>query len=84
MLVGERVDQRDLFASIRADRDKLVQREHGYERDLAHHIVQLRARYPELTDETVEEFLKALRNTAEITRDVPKRFSYPRDIDDDL
>lgn len=44
---------------------------------------KIRARYPELTDETVEDFLKALRSTAEITSDVPKRFSYPRDIDDE-
>ena len=43
----------------------------------------IRARYPELTDEIVEEFLKALRSTAEIAKDVPKRFSYPRDIDDE-
>ena len=43
----------------------------------------IRARYPELTDEIVEEFLKALRNTGEITRNVPKRFSYQRDIDDE-
>ncbi|HEY0347118.1 MAG TPA: putative toxin-antitoxin system toxin component, PIN family [Pyrinomonadaceae bacterium] len=43
----------------------------------------IRSQYPELTDEIVEEFLKALRRTAEITRDVPKRFSYPRDIDDE-
>ncbi|HEX7722760.1 MAG TPA: putative toxin-antitoxin system toxin component, PIN family [Pyrinomonadaceae bacterium] len=43
----------------------------------------IRSRYPELTDEIVEAFLKALRNTAEITRDVPKRFSYTRDIDDE-
>lgn len=44
---------------------------------------QIRSRYPELTDEIVEDFLKALRNTAEITSIVPKRFSYPRDIDDE-
>lgn len=43
----------------------------------------IRSRYPELTDEIVENFLKALRSTAEITSDVPKRFSYPRDIDDE-
>ncbi len=43
----------------------------------------IRARYPELTDEIVEEFLKALRSVAEITNDVPRRFSYPRDIDDE-
>ena len=40
----------------------------------------IRARYPERTDEIVEDFLKGLRSTAEITSDVPKRFSYPRDI----
>jgi putative PIN family toxin of toxin-antitoxin system len=43
----------------------------------------IRARYPELTDEIVDDFLKRLRSTAEITSDVPKRFSYPRDIDDE-
>lgn len=44
---------------------------------------RIRERYPELTSEIVEDFLKALRNTAEITSDVPKRFSYPRDADDE-
>ncbi len=43
----------------------------------------IRTRYPELTDEIVEDFITALRSTAEITSDVPKRFSYPRDIDDE-
>lgn len=43
----------------------------------------IRSRYPELTDEIVEDFLKGLRSTAEITSDVPKRFSYPRDSDDE-
>ena len=43
----------------------------------------IRARYPELTDEIVDDFLKGLRSTAEITSYVPKRFSYPRDIDDE-
>jgi uncharacterized protein len=43
----------------------------------------IRARYPELSDEIVENFLKGLRSTAEITSDVPKRFSYLRDIDDE-
>jgi putative PIN family toxin of toxin-antitoxin system len=44
---------------------------------------RIRARYPELTDEIVENFLKALRSTAEIASDVPTRFSYPRDLDDE-
>lgn len=43
----------------------------------------IRARYPELTDEIVDDFLKGLRSIAEITNDVPKRFSYARDIDDE-
>jgi putative PIN family toxin of toxin-antitoxin system len=43
----------------------------------------IRARYPELTDEIIEDFLKGLRSIAEIASDVPKRFSYPRDIDDE-
>jgi len=43
----------------------------------------IRSRYPELTDEIVEDFLKALRSTAEITSNVPKRFTYPRDPDDE-
>ena len=43
----------------------------------------IRARYHELTDEIVEDFLKRLRSTAEITSDVPARFSYPRDIHDE-
>ena len=44
---------------------------------------KIRARYPELTDEIVEEFLKGLRSTAEIILDVPKVFSYERDVDDE-
>jgi putative PIN family toxin of toxin-antitoxin system len=44
---------------------------------------KIRGQYPELTDELVEDFLKALRNTAEITNDIPERFSYPRDVDDE-
>lgn len=43
----------------------------------------IRTRYPELTDEIIEDFLNQLRSTAEITISVPKRFSYPRDIDDE-
>jgi putative PIN family toxin of toxin-antitoxin system len=43
----------------------------------------IRSRYPELTDEIVEDFLKALRSTAKLTTDVPQRFSYPRDISDE-
>jgi len=44
---------------------------------------KIRARYPELTDEIVDDFLKRLRRTAEIASEVPKRFSYPRDVDDE-
>jgi putative PIN family toxin of toxin-antitoxin system len=47
------------------------------------HRPAIRARYPELADEIVEDFLKALRSTSEITSDVPQRFSYPRDINDE-
>ena len=43
----------------------------------------IRARYPELTDEIVDDFLTALRSTAEIMSNVPKRFDYPRDINDE-
>jgi len=43
----------------------------------------IRARYPELTDEIVEDFLMAIRSIAEMTGNVPRRFSYPRDIDDE-
>jgi putative PIN family toxin of toxin-antitoxin system len=43
----------------------------------------IRSRFPELTDEIVEDFLKALRSTAEITSDNPKRFSYRRDVEDE-
>ena len=43
----------------------------------------IRASYPELTDEIVEDFLERLRSTAEITRDVPRQFSFLRDIDDE-
>jgi len=44
---------------------------------------KIRARYPELTDEIVDDFLKRLRSTAEVASEVPKRFGYPRDVDDE-
>lgn len=44
---------------------------------------KIRARFPELTDEIVGDFIKALRRVAEITSDVPKRFYYPRDVNDE-
>jgi len=44
---------------------------------------KIRARFPDLTDEIVDDFLKALRRIAEISSDVPKRFSYSRDINDE-
>jgi putative PIN family toxin of toxin-antitoxin system len=43
----------------------------------------IRTRYPELTDEIIEDFLNGLRSIAGVISDVPKRFSYPRDVDDE-
>jgi putative PIN family toxin of toxin-antitoxin system len=44
---------------------------------------KVRARFPELTDEIVNEFLDQLRSTAEIVKHVPKVFTYKRDADDE-
>ena len=47
------------------------------------HRPEIRSRFPELTDEIVEEFLDQLRSTAETIKHIPKRFSYQRDVDDE-
>jgi putative PIN family toxin of toxin-antitoxin system len=44
---------------------------------------KVRARFPELADAIIEEFLDQLQSTAETVKSIPKRFSYQRDVDDE-
>jgi putative PIN family toxin of toxin-antitoxin system len=44
---------------------------------------EVRAHFPELSDEIVGAFLKRLQKISVLVRSVPKRFSYPRDEDDE-
>lgn len=43
----------------------------------------IRARFSELTDETVTAFVERLRKTAELVGRVPKRFTFTRDVNDE-
>ena len=44
---------------------------------------EIRAHFPDLSDEIVGAFLKRLRKLSKLVRSVPKKFSYPRDEDDE-
>ncbi|MDQ3255092.1 MAG: putative toxin-antitoxin system toxin component, PIN family [Acidobacteriota bacterium] len=44
---------------------------------------EIRAHFPDLNDEIVGAFLKRLQNFSALVRLVPKKFSYPRDEDDE-
>lgn len=44
---------------------------------------EIRAHFPDLSDETVGAFLKRLEKLSALVRPVPKKFSYPRDEDDE-
>ena len=44
---------------------------------------KVRARFPALTGDVVEEFLNHLKSTAVTINHIPKRFSYQRDVDDE-
>ena len=44
---------------------------------------KVRARFPEMTDEIIVEFLDQLKSTAEIATHVPNKFTYRRDVDDE-
>lgn len=44
----------------------------------------IRERFKTLTDERIESFLKSIRDLAVIIQEVPKVFSLPRDIDDEI
>ena len=44
---------------------------------------EIRKHFQTLTDEIVEAFLLRLRKTSQMIRKVPKKFSYPRDSDDE-
>lgn len=43
----------------------------------------IRAHFPDLSDEIVGAFLKRLQKLSVLVRPVPKKFSYPRDEDDE-
>jgi putative PIN family toxin of toxin-antitoxin system len=44
---------------------------------------KIRAHFPDLSDEIVGAFLKRLQKLSVLTHPVPKKFSYPRDEDDE-
>lgn len=44
---------------------------------------EIRAHFPDLSDEIVGAFLKRLKKHSVLVRPVPKKFSYPRDEDDE-
>ncbi len=44
---------------------------------------EIRAHFPDLSDEIVGAFLKRLQKLSVLVRPVPKKFSYPRDEDDE-
>ena len=44
---------------------------------------EIRAHFPDLSDEIVGAFLKRLQKFSVLVRPVPKKFSYPRDEDDE-
>ena len=44
---------------------------------------EIRAHFPDLSDEIVGAFLKRVLKLSTLARPVPKRFSYPRDEDDE-
>lgn len=44
---------------------------------------EIRAHFPDLSDEIVGAFLKRFQNLSYLVRSVPKKFSYPRDEDDE-
>lgn len=45
--------------------------------------LEIRAHFPDLSDEIVGAFLKRLQKLSVLVRPVPKKFSYPRDEDDE-
>lgn len=44
---------------------------------------EIRAHFPDLSDEIVGAFLKRLQKLSALIRSIPKKFSYPRDEDDE-
>lgn len=44
---------------------------------------EIRAHFPDLSDEIVGAFLKRLQKLSVLVRSIPKKFSYPRDEDDE-
>lgn len=45
---------------------------------------EIRAHFPDLSDEIVGAFLKRIHKLSKLVRLVPKKFSYPRDEDDEV
>lgn len=44
---------------------------------------EIRAHFPDLTDEIIGAFLKRLQKLSVLIHPIPKKFSYPRDEDDE-
>lgn len=44
----------------------------------------IQKRFPELTAENIEKFLERVRSFAKLVKKVPAKFSYPRDLDDEI
>ena len=44
---------------------------------------EIQARFSELTEETVDSFVERLRKSSALIEPVPRRFDYPRDVDDE-
>jgi len=44
---------------------------------------EIQTRFSELTDETVNSFVERLRKSSDLIEPVPRRFEYPRDVDDE-
>ena len=44
----------------------------------------IQKRFPELTAESIDKFLERVKGFAKLVKKVPAKFSYPRDVDDEI
>lgn len=44
----------------------------------------IQKRFPELTAESIEGFIDSIRRIAKIVKNIPARFTFPRDVDDEI
>ena len=44
----------------------------------------IQKRFPELTNEDINKFLERVKGFAKLVKKVPAKFSYPRDVDDEI